>query len=64
MPVLIKDIYISCVSHSTYPLSAMCRQLKASSKAVAVQGQDRSITTIQKRPVRPILPAYYNTGEI
>lgn len=42
----------------------MSRQLKASSKAVAAQGQDRGITTIQRRPVRPILPAYYSTGEI
>ncbi|KAI3351786.1 hypothetical protein L3Q82_020616 [Scortum barcoo] len=38
------------------------RQLKDSLEGTAVQGQDRSNTTAQKRPVRPILPNYYNTG--
>ncbi|XP_039975525.1 HMG domain-containing protein 3 isoform X2 [Xiphias gladius] len=36
------------------------RQLKDS--PATVQGQDRSNATVQKRPVRPILPAYYSTG--
>ncbi|XP_026186675.1 HMG domain-containing protein 3 [Mastacembelus armatus] len=34
------------------------KQLKDSVKSTIVQGQDRSNTTVQKRPVRPILPAY------
>ncbi|XP_051275536.1 HMG domain-containing protein 3 isoform X2 [Dicentrarchus labrax] len=37
-------------------------QLKDSHKDPTVQGQDRSIAAVQKRPVRPILPAYYSTG--
>ncbi|XP_058506335.1 HMG domain-containing protein 3 [Solea solea] len=38
------------------------KQLKDGLKGTTVQGQDRSNVTVQKRPVRPILPAYYNTG--
>ncbi|XP_018554993.1 HMG domain-containing protein 3 [Lates calcarifer] len=43
-------------------LQEQTKQLKDSPKGASVQGQDRSNATIQKRPVRPILPAYYNTG--
>ncbi|XP_070769508.1 HMG domain-containing protein 3 [Enoplosus armatus] len=38
------------------------KQLKDSLEGTTVQGQDRSNAAVQKRPVRPILPAYYNTG--
>ncbi|KAM9356826.1 HMG domain-containing protein 3 [Symphorus nematophorus] len=38
------------------------KQCKDSLKGATVQGPDRSIATVQKRPVRPILPAYYCTG--
>ncbi|XP_044061333.1 HMG domain-containing protein 3 isoform X2 [Siniperca chuatsi] len=38
------------------------KQLKDSLEGTTVQGQDRSNVTVQKRPVRPILPAYYSTG--
>ncbi|XP_037635466.1 HMG domain-containing protein 3 [Sebastes umbrosus] len=31
-------------------------------QGATVQGQDRSHASVQKRPVRPILPAYYNTS--
>ncbi|TMS17075.1 HMG domain-containing protein 3 [Larimichthys crocea] len=36
------------------------KQLKDSFKCPTVQ--DRSIANVQKRPMRPILPAYYSTG--
>ncbi|KAM7417742.1 hypothetical protein PAMA_017403 [Pampus argenteus] len=36
-------------------------QLKDSLKSVTVQSQGRGNATVQKRPVRPILPAYYST---
>ncbi|KAG8004068.1 HMG domain-containing protein 3 [Nibea albiflora] len=36
------------------------KQLKDSLKCATVQ--DRSIANVQKRPMRPILPAYYSTG--
>ncbi|XP_070693064.1 HMG domain-containing protein 3 [Pempheris klunzingeri] len=36
--------------------------LKDGLKGATVQGQDRSICTVQKKPMRPILPACYNTG--
>lgn len=51
---------LTCLSTSLL----LIRQLKGSVKAVTVKGQDRGIATVQKRPVRPILPAYYNTGEL
>ncbi|XP_040904843.1 HMG domain-containing protein 3 [Toxotes jaculatrix] len=38
------------------------KQLKDSTKGATVQGQDRSNASVQKRPVRRILPAYYSTG--
>nr|XP_046261436.1 HMG domain-containing protein 3 isoform X2 [Scatophagus argus] len=38
------------------------KQLKDSLKGATVQGGDRSNAAVQKRPVRPILPAYYSTG--
>ncbi|KAM9849767.1 HMG domain-containing protein 3 [Aulostomus maculatus] len=38
------------------------QQLKGSTKCTAVQIRDPSPATVQKRPVRPILPAYYSTG--
>ncbi|XP_023251962.1 HMG domain-containing protein 3 isoform X2 [Seriola lalandi dorsalis] len=38
------------------------KQLKPSPKGATVQCPDRSSATVQKRPVRPILPAYYSTG--
>lgn len=47
----------------TFPLS-LSRQVKDSLKGATVPGQDRSSAAVQKRPVRPILPAYYTTGEI
>ncbi|KAM8908110.1 HMG domain-containing protein 3 isoform 1-T3 [Spinachia spinachia] len=37
-------------------------QVKGSLQTTTVQGPDRSNAAVQKRPVRPILPAYYNTG--
>ncbi|XP_042274690.1 HMG domain-containing protein 3 isoform X1 [Thunnus maccoyii] len=37
-------------------------QLKDSLKSATVQSQSRSSTAVQKRPVRPILPAYCSTG--
>nr|XP_040029430.1 HMG domain-containing protein 3 [Gasterosteus aculeatus aculeatus] len=37
-------------------------QVKDSLQSTSVQGPDRSNAAVQKRPVRPILPAYYNTG--
>lgn len=47
---------------SLNPLS-LSRQLKDGLKGAAVQSQDKSRASVQKRPVRPILPAYYTTGE-
>ncbi|XP_041799950.1 HMG domain-containing protein 3 [Chelmon rostratus] len=38
------------------------KQVKDSLKGATVPGQDRSSAAVQKRPVRPILPAYYTTG--
>ncbi|XP_034454134.1 HMG domain-containing protein 3 isoform X1 [Hippoglossus hippoglossus] len=38
------------------------KQLDDSPKDATVQVQDRSAATVPKRPVRPILPAYYSTG--
>ncbi|XP_054454066.1 HMG domain-containing protein 3 [Anoplopoma fimbria] len=38
------------------------KQMKEILQSTTVQGQDRSNAAVQKRPVRPILPAYYNTG--
>nr|XP_020478187.1 HMG domain-containing protein 3 isoform X2 [Monopterus albus] len=38
------------------------KEFKDSTKGTIVQGQDRSNAVVQKRPVRPILPAYYSTG--
>lgn len=49
---------LTCLSTSLL----LIRRLKGSVKAVTVKGQ--GIATVQKRPVRPILPAYYNTGEL
>ncbi|XP_029020688.1 HMG domain-containing protein 3 isoform X2 [Betta splendens] len=37
-------------------------QVKDSIKSTTVQGQDRSNATVQKRPMRPILPAYHQPG--
>ncbi|XP_039473487.1 HMG domain-containing protein 3 isoform X2 [Oreochromis aureus] len=41
---------------------AQTRQVKDNPKSASIQGQEKSSTTVQKRPVRPILPACYNTG--
>ncbi|XP_042349730.1 HMG domain-containing protein 3 [Plectropomus leopardus] len=38
------------------------RQMKDGLQGTTVPGQHRSNATVQKRPVRPILPAYYSTG--
>uniref|UniRef100_A0A8D3D0F8 HMG-box containing 3 n=1 Tax=Scophthalmus maximus TaxID=52904 RepID=A0A8D3D0F8_SCOMX len=38
------------------------KQLKDSPKGATVQGQDRSNATVQRKPVRHILPAYHTTG--
>ncbi|XP_026213995.1 HMG domain-containing protein 3 [Anabas testudineus] len=38
------------------------RQLKDSVKGSIVQGQDRNNAAVQKRSIRPILPAYHSTG--
>ncbi|KAM6952087.1 HMG domain-containing protein 3 [Lycodopsis pacificus] len=38
------------------------KRMKVCLQSATVHGQDRSNATVQKRPVRPILPAYYNTG--
>ncbi|KAM3613385.1 uncharacterized protein V6R79_025177 [Siganus canaliculatus] len=40
----------------------LIEQLKGGLKGATVKGQDRSITSVQKRPVRPILPDDYSTG--
>ncbi|CAN9514946.1 unnamed protein product [Ophioblennius macclurei] len=37
-------------------------QLKSNHETVTVEGQDRSTVVVQKRPMRPILPACYSTG--
>ncbi|XP_037316701.2 HMG domain-containing protein 3 isoform X1 [Pungitius pungitius] len=37
-------------------------QVKGSLQSTTVQGPDRSNAAVQKRPVRPILPAYCNAG--
>ncbi|XP_056131375.1 HMG domain-containing protein 3 [Lampris incognitus] len=41
---------------------AMTRPLKAPGKGLTIKGQDRNNVALQKRPVRPILPAYCRTG--
>ncbi|KAL7395488.1 hypothetical protein ABVT39_017867 [Epinephelus coioides] len=38
------------------------KQMKDSLRCATLQGQHRNNATVQKRPVRPILPAYYSTG--
>ncbi|XP_069387626.1 HMG domain-containing protein 3 isoform X2 [Paralichthys olivaceus] len=47
---------------STKPQEQTNRQLNESPKRATVQGQDRSTASVPKKPVRPILPAYYSTG--
>lgn len=42
--------------------SPLHRLLKSSSKPAVAEGRDRSGGPAQKRPVRPILPAYCSTG--
>ncbi|XP_068442460.1 HMG domain-containing protein 3 isoform X2 [Clinocottus analis] len=42
--------------------ASMKLRMKGSLLSTTVQGQDRRNAASQKRPVRPILPAYYNTG--
>uniref|UniRef100_G3Q1Q1 HMG box domain containing 3 n=1 Tax=Gasterosteus aculeatus TaxID=69293 RepID=G3Q1Q1_GASAC len=44
--------------------ASLSSQVKDSLQSTSVQGPDRSNAAVQKRPVRPILPAYYNTGAI
>lgn len=51
-----------CLTWITLSLP-LSRQLKVGLKAAAIEGQDRSLATAQRRPVRPILPAYYSTGD-
>ncbi len=69
MCIAIAAVFVASLYNSvylflhTFPLS-LRRQLKDSLEGTTVQGQDRSNATVQKRPVRPILPAYYSTGEI
>uniref|UniRef100_UPI003AAD7DBE HMG domain-containing protein 3 isoform X2 n=1 Tax=Centroberyx gerrardi TaxID=166262 RepID=UPI003AAD7DBE len=47
---------------SSTKTQAQTRALKGSAKGATAQGQDRSNAAVQKRPVRPILPAYCSTG--
>ncbi|XP_034399003.1 HMG domain-containing protein 3 isoform X3 [Cyclopterus lumpus] len=42
--------------------ATMKLQIKGRLQSTTGQSQDRSNAAVQKRPVRPILPAYYNTG--
>uniref|UniRef100_A0A3P8TET1 HMG-box containing 3 n=1 Tax=Amphiprion percula TaxID=161767 RepID=A0A3P8TET1_AMPPE len=42
--------------------TAPARQVNDNPKCAIIQNQDRSTAAVQKRPVRPILPACYNTG--
>lgn len=53
-------LFLTCLS----PLLLLSRQMQGSLKPVSVKGQERRIAAVQKRPVRPILPALYNTGDI
>ncbi|XP_030594414.1 HMG domain-containing protein 3 isoform X2 [Archocentrus centrarchus] len=46
---------------STKP-TTRAKQVKDNPKSAIIQGQQRSSATVQKRPVRPILPACYNTS--
>ncbi|KAF3838254.1 hypothetical protein F7725_010022 [Dissostichus mawsoni] len=39
------------------------RQMKEGLQGATVQGHNRSSAPVQKRPVRPILPAFCNTGQ-
>ncbi|XP_008275959.1 HMG domain-containing protein 3 [Stegastes partitus] len=41
---------------------AQTKQVKDNPKSATIHSQDRSTAAVQKRPVRPILPACYNTG--
>ncbi|KAM3867209.1 HMG domain-containing protein 3 [Diretmus argenteus] len=47
---------------SSTETQAQTNPLKVSAKGATVQGQDRSNAAVQKRPIRPILPAYCSTG--
>lgn len=44
--------------------SFITRQMKDNPKIAIIQGQERSSATVQKRPVRPILPACCNTSKM